>query len=281
METSQIQNVGLIYNARVERSRPLAKDIETWLQDRGVQTWMCTIPEHASVSTSADLLITLGGDGSILRVSQKAAPSGVPILGINLGRVGFLTESLPDQWQTTLQHVLDGEGTLESRMMLCVTLMRDGQPVAKEQALNDAVVSRGALARTVRLHTSIDGVLMTRYVADALISATPTGSTAYAYAVGGPILPPGLNNILIVPAAPHLSMERPLVLDAQSVVDVRVETQIPGMLSVDGRLEGELLNGDVVRIERSKIRAKFLRLRSSNDFYRTLVARLTPRNGVP
>ena len=163
--------------------------------------------------------------------------------------------------------------------MVCVTLIREGVAIAEEQALNEAVVSRGALARTVRLHTAIDGAMMTRYVADGLILATPTGSTAYAYAAGGPILPPWLDNIVVVPTAPHLSMERPLVLDAQSVIEVRVETQIPGMLSVDGRMEGELVNGDVVRVERSEIRARFLRLRSRNDFYETLVNRLIPRNG--
>jgi len=277
-----IRHIGLVYNARVERSLPLAQEIKAWLVSTyGLEAWCCPISECLTVSYPADLLITLGGDGSILRVAQRAAPAEVPILGINLGRVGFLTEAAPEFWQTTLTQVLDGKASLESRMMLCVTLIREGVAIALEQALNDAVVSRGALARTVRLHTAIDGAMMTRYVADGLILATPTGSTAYAYAVGGPILPPWLDNIVVVPAAPHLSMERPVVLDAQSVIEVRVETQIPGMLSVDGRMEGELVNGDVVRVERSEIRARFLRLRSRSDFYETLVNRLTPRNGDP
>ena len=115
--------------------------------------------------------------------------------------------------------------------------------------------------------------------ADGLILATPTGSTAYAYAVGGPILPPWLENIVLIPAAPHLSLERPFVLDAEAVIEVRVETEISGMLSVDGRMEGELQDGDVVRVERSGITARFLRLRSRSDFYNTLVERLIPRNG--
>ena len=277
-----IKHIGLVYNARVERSLPLAQEIKAWLTNKyGVEAWCCPISECATATYPADLLITLGGDGSILRVAQRAAPAGIPILGINLGRVGFLTEAAPEAWQITLEQVLDGKASVESRMMLCVTLIREGVTIAQEHALNDAVASRGALARTVRLHTSIDGALMTRYVADGLILATPTGSTAYAYAAGGPILPPWLDNIVVVSAAPHLSMERPLVLDAQSVIEVRVETQIPGMLSVDGRTEGELLNGDVVRVERSDIRARFLRLRSRSDFYKTLVRRLIPRNGDP
>ncbi len=210
---------------------------------------------------------------------QTTAAAGIPLLGINMGRVGFLTETLPDDWEKTLERVLDGSAHIEERMMLCVTLIRDGNAIAQETALNDAVVSRSALARTVRLTTYVDGALLTRYVTDALILATATGSTAYAYALGGPILPPWLNNILLVPAAPHLSLERPLVLDAEAVVEVKIDTEIPGMLSVDGRMEGELLHDDIVRIQRSHVRARFLRLRNRNDYYRTLVARLIPRNG--
>ena len=275
-----IEDIGLVYNARLETARPLAEQIAGWLKARGVRGWTCPMPDYASSQERADLLITLGGDGSILRAAQHAAPSGTPILGINLGRVGFLTEGTPQGWEHTLQRVLDGEGEVETRMMLSVTLLREGILMAREQALNDAVVSRGALARTVRLHTSIDGAFMTRYVADALILATPTGSTAYAYAAGGPVLPPWLDNFVVVPAAPHLSMERPVVLDADAVIEVAVDTDIPGMLSVDGRMEGELLDGDVVRVERSETRARFLRLRSRGDFYTTLVERLVPRNGA-
>lgn len=280
-EKQSLTHIGLVYNARVRKSRPLAERIARWLEDRGVDTWLCATSEHPTIAEPADLLITLGGDGSILRVTQRAAPVDTPILGINLGRVGFLTETSPATWADTLERVLAGEGKIESRMMLCVTLIRDNAPIAQEHALNDAVVSRGALSRTVRLHALIDGALMARYVADALIVATPTGSTAYAYAAGGPILPPWLENILVVPAAPHLSLERPVVLNPEAVIEVDVETEIPGMLSVDGRMEGELLNGDIVRIERSNIRARFLRLRSQEDFYSTLVERLRPRNGEP
>jgi len=274
-----IQTIGLVYNALVERSRGLAHEIAAWLQARKVASWTCTTLDYTEHCPVADLIVTLGGDGSILRVAQRAAPVGTAILGINLGRVGFLTEAAPDAWQTTLQRVLDGEGAIEARMMLCVSLLRGGVGDAQEQALHDAVISRGALARTVRLLASIDGAFVARYVADGLILATPTGSTAYAYAVGGPILPPWLENIVLIPAAPHLSLERPFVLDAEAVVEVRVETEMEGMLSVDGRMEGELHNGDIIRVERSAIKARFLRLRSRNDFYDTLVERLTPHNG--
>jgi len=274
-----LQTIGLIYNPHVEAARVLGEDILAWLTARQVQAWLCAGQECVPIQEPADLFVTLGGDGTILRTMQRAAPAGVPVLGINLGRVGFLTEAAPAMWQDVLTRILAGEGWVESRAMLRVTLWRDGVAIAQEDALNDAVISRGALARTMRLETSIDGAFVTRYVADGLILATATGSTAYAYAAGGPILPPWHNSFLLVPAAPHLSLDRPLVLDADAVVEVKVNTEIPGMLTVDGRMEGELRHGDVVRIERSPLQARFLRLRSRCDFYCTLVARLTPRNG--
>ncbi len=274
-----IRAITVIYNPRVSATLPVAETIVAWLEKQGCRARLCSRDQDATACLPADLFITLGGDGSILRAAQQTAPTGTPILGINMGRVGFLTETSPEEWQPTLERALAGEGWIETRMMLCVTLLRQGQRIAQEHALNDAVVSRGALARTVRLKTFIDGAELTRYVADGLILATPTGSTAYAYAIGGPILPPWLDNILVIPAAPHLSLERPLVLGADAVIEVEVNTEIPGMLTVDGRMEGELHNGDVVRIERSPLRARFLRLRNRCDFYCTLVSRLTPRNG--
>lgn len=279
MKQPQIKKVGLVYNSQVQAALPLVNEISTWLDARNIQTWHYSTEEHPSITQSADLVLTLGGDGTILRAMQNTAAAGIPLLGINLGRVGFLTETPPDDWEKTLERVLEGNAHIEERMMLCVTLIRDGNSIAQETALNDAVVSRGALARTVRLTTYVDGALLTRYVTDALILATATGSTAYAYALGGPILPPWLNNILLVPAAPHLSLERPLVLNAEAVVEVKINTEIPGMLSVDGRMEGELLNDDIVRIQRSHTKALFLRLRNRNAYYRTLVTRLIPRNG--
>jgi NAD+ kinase len=275
----QIKNVGLIYNSQVAVTLPLVKEITAWLRLRNIHTWSCSTEELLLSAEPADLVLTLGGDGSILRAMQKTAPEGIPLLGINLGRVGFLTETQPDTWQKTLERVIAGDAHIEERMMLCVTLIRDGNTLAQETALNDAVISRSALARTVRLTTYIDGALLTRYVSDALILATATGSTAYAYALGGPILPPWLTNILLVPVAPHLSLERPFVLNAEAVIEVKINTEIPGMLSVDGRMEGQLLNDDIIRIQRSTTHARFLRLRSRSDYYRTLVTRLTPSNG--
>jgi len=273
------QSIGIVYNPRVASAPTLAEDISVWLHHQGTATWRCTTDDAGTLCSPADLLVVLGGDGSILRAAQKAAPAGIPLLGLNLGRVGFLSEAPPEIWREVLIRVLAGEGVIEERMMLDVALRRGQENIVHDIALNDAVVGRSGLARTIHLKTFIDGAFMARYVTDGLILATPTGSTAYAYALGGPILPPWVQAILVVPAAPHLSLERPLVLDAEAEVEVELTTEGAGTLSVDGRMAGELHQGDIVRVQRSQLQARFLRLRDRNDFYRTLVARLTPHNG--
>lgn len=277
---SAMHNIGLFYNSRLPESLPLAQEIAVWLQERAVATWRCSThdaPPAASL-LQTELLITLGGDGTILRAMSFAAPLGLPVLGLNLGRVGFLTACALQSWPQSLEKILAGQGQVEERAMLQATLLRGTQILLQDIALNDVVISRGALARAARLLARVDGTLLTQYVADGLILATATGSTAYSYAVGGPILPPWLENILLTPVAAHLCMERPLVLDAEAVVEITVQTGIPGMLTVDGRVARELLAGDLVRVQRSHLKARFLRLSGRADFYRTLAARLTPRN---
>jgi NAD+ kinase len=144
----------------------------------------------------------------MLRAGHLCAPCGVPILGINLGRLGFLIQVERGEWREMLDRLLEGEAWIEKRMMLQVNLLRSGEQAGTWHALNELVVSRGQYLRPVRLSASADGHLLTTYVADGLIASTATGSTAYALAAGGPILPPELRNILIVPIAPHLSVDR-------------------------------------------------------------------------
>lgn len=272
--------IGIFYNDRVSHALPLAQEIASWLVERGVESWQAprSAPPQGSQLVNSDLLLTLGGDGTILRAMALTAPLGVPVLGVNLGRVGFLTACEPDNWVETLTQVLAGRGRVEERLMLHVTLVRGDDIISQDVALNDAVLSRGALARTVRLRAAIDRAQLAEYVADGLIISTATGSTAYSYAVGGPVLSPWSKNLLLVPVAPHLSLDRPLVLDGEAKIAVSIHTRTPGMLTVDGHLVGQLLDGDSVRVARSALQARFLRLRSRGDFYRTLVARLTPRN---
>ncbi len=276
-----MNTVGVLYNPRMAAARSLADEVAAWAERRGVMVQVCTPDEAAAVIRwdESDILVTLGGDGSILRAARAAAPYGTPILGVNLGRVGFLTEATPENWPSVLARVLVGDYWLEERMMLRVTARSGGAATPPADALNDVVVGRGARARVVHLHVAVDGGRLATYIADGLVVATPTGSTAYALAAGGPVLPPQLRNILLVPVAPHLSMERPIVLAEGVTVRISVGGGRPAVLTVDGEVYAELSDGDEVIVEASPHVARFVRVQEKTYFYKTLVARLTPRGG--
>ncbi|HSR49142.1 MAG TPA: NAD(+)/NADH kinase [Anaerolineales bacterium] len=222
-----------------------------------------------------DLMIALGGDGTMLRAGHLCAASQVPILGINIGRFGFLTEVQRGEWRPILERVLAGDYWIERRMMLRAEHRdRDGTHRDAWDVLNECVVGRGEIVRPVRLTTEIDGRYLTTYVADGIIVATPTGSTAYALAAGGPILPPTLRNILLVPVAPHLSVDRAIVLDEGSWVGVTVHTDHQAMLSVDGHPPHPMDDGDSVVVRAGEHSANFVRLQDPGYFYRNLTSRM-------
>jgi NAD+ kinase len=227
----------------------------------------------------SDLVIAIGGDGAMLRAARVCAPENVPVLGINAGRLGFLTEISPEDWERSLTALLEGRYWVEQRMMIRCAVVRNGATMTHGDALNDVVISRGAIAKSVQLEMYIDGGWTTTYHCDGLIIATPTGSTAYALAVGGPILPPELKNILVIPVAPHLSMDRPLVLSQGATIEVVVDPQSTAevFLTVDGEMLDSLESSDQVVIRASDSISQFIRLRDKNYFYRSLLDRLEPR----
>lgn len=276
----RLSRVAVLYNARIPEARSLAMEIEEWIGERVDRVESCAIDDASEklCLSEVDLLITLGGDGSILQAARLTATHRVLMLGINLGRVGFLTEAETDGWKGALSDALGGDYWIERRMMLRVTWWREGELMGEAEALNDAFVGRGARGRAVHLRVHVDGGELASYVADGLIVATPTGSTAYALAAGGPILPPELRNILLVPVAPHLSMERPVVLAEGVTVRLTVAGRRPAVLTVDGQTAAELRNQDVVSVEASPHVARFARVRERTYFYRSLVKRLVPRN---
>ena len=278
-----MNTIGVLYNTQVARAQSLAAEIAAWIEQRDRKAPMCTTTDAqcALPWQETDLLVTLGGDGSILRVAHAAAPFGTPILGVNLGRVGFLTEADPATWRDVLSRALIGDYWVEERMMLQVTARRGSEVLGRGEALNDVVVGRGARACVVYLRTEVDGGDLATYVADGLIVATPTGSTAYALAAGGPVLPPQLRNILLVPVAPHLSMARPIVLSEGVRVRVTVTGGRPAVLTLDGELQADLVNGDEVVVDASPHVARFARVQERTYFYKTLVARLIPRKQIP
>ncbi len=220
-----------------------------------------------------DLLIALGGDGTMLRAGHLCAPYGVPILGIKLGRLGFLIQIDRTEWREMFERLFKGDGWLEHRMMLSVQHMRGGEPLGDWQALNEAVVGRGAALRPVRLAAGVDGRELTTYVCDGLIAATATGSTAYALAAGGPILPPDLRNILLVPIAPHLSVDRAVVLAEGATVSITVKSE-NSIVSVDGQPPISLDQEDRVDVCAAEYTAHFVRFGDPGYFYRNLNAHL-------
>ena len=221
-----------------------------------------------------DLWIALGGDGTMLRSGQVCGPAGVPVLGINMGRLGFLMGLQRDEWQDHLPSLLEGDYWLEPRLMLTATHLRNGSQLGQWQVLNEVIVSRGDVVRPVQIETSLDGSHLTTYHADGLIAATPTGSTAYALAAGGPILPPRLRNFLIVPIAPHFSFSSAIVLSEETVVSIRVHTVHKAALSVDGQWSVPLEDKDQVIVKRSEHTVNFIRLQDQDYFYKNLTSKM-------
>lgn len=277
------QRIGILAHPLRPVTTPLAHEVTRFLEAHGVAAWMRAswdAPDARALVPGSDLVIAIGGDGAMLRAARVCAPHNVPVLGINTGHLGFLTEISPEEWPQGLQALLDGRFWIEERMMIRCMVRRDGVTVVESEALNDVVISRGTIAKLVQLETYIDGGWATTYYCDGLIIATPTGSTAYALAVGGPILPPELKNILVVPVAPHLSMDRPMVLSQGAMVEVIVvapHAAAEVVLTVDGELLASMEASDQVVIAASDSVSRFVRLRERNYFYRSLLDRLEPR----
>ena len=276
--------IGILHHPMKPESIGLAHAIGDFLRAHGVdEIWYESAWEGEAVLThlpNVDLLITLGGDGTLLRAARLGARYGVPMLGVKMGRLGFLAEIMPDDWQQPLLAMLDGRYWLEQRLMVRARLERPTgladapQIICEHDALNDVVLSRGALARIVRVNVKLDGGYLTTYTCDGLIVSTATGSTGYALAVSGPILPPELRNILLLPIAPHLSMERTVVLGEGTEIRMRPFTDHDAMLTVDGQVVVEVANGDEVVVTGSPHLAQFIRLRDRNYFYQTLMEKL-------
>ncbi len=272
-----MKRIGLLHHPKLAETQPLAETMAREAEDVGLEVWIGSTWDEKAVRAEIahlDLLVTLGGDGSILRAARMSCDHGVPVLGVNMGRLGFLAELEPSEWLGALPRLVSGSYWLEQRMMLYAEYHRGKTCIGRYEALNDVVVSRGSLARIVRLETHIDGSYLTTYAADGLIVSTATGSTAYALAVGGPVLPPQLRNILLLPIASHLSMDRAIVLAEGATVKILVHTDHQAILTVDGQFEYELLDGDWVSVEASRYASQFVRLQDRPYFYRTLMERL-------
>ena len=278
--------IGIVYNPTVPEAKAMTSALveRLNLQDK---SWVCSASDltpDLPQAKDTDLVITLGGDGTIIRASRLSVPHGIPILGINMGRLGFMTELEAADALEKVPQYLEGAARVEERSMLQVATLPRGSEdsqergtsadVMKYNALNDVVVGRGAESRLVRISAYIDGAHLTDFRADAVIVSAATGSTGYNLSVGGPILAPESDDIILKAVAPHVGMAPALVLPPASIIRLFVETDHQVMLSVDGYVDLELHSGDGVQVQRSPHKALFLRAHPAAHFYKTVTRRL-------
>jgi NAD+ kinase len=277
-ELAQPQRIGLCYNPVVQGARTLAHALEHQCRDAGREAWLAPLPDPVEGDTdgfgenvaNSDLLVCVGGDGTVLHASEHAAPGGTPIFGVRMGRLGFLSEVTGEEATDGFASVLQGGGRIERRSTVQARVNSD-DPV---YALNDVVIGRSTLGRTVSVGARVDGVLIAEYRADAIVLATATGSTGYSLSVGGPILEPTSAELIIVPVAPHLTHSNALVLPPTSEVHLYVERGYEAVITVDGLHERPLDAGSTVVVSHSDRVVDFVRLGSPSQFYSNLADRL-------
>jgi NAD+ kinase len=228
-------------------------------------------PEE-ELAAGLDVAVSLGGDGTMLRTVDLVSGAGVPILGINVGQLGYLTDIEPADMGSALDRFLAGEGIIEERMLLRVSVARSGAAPSEHLAFNEAVLEKTPMGHTVRLEVEVDGEFFTTYAADGLIVATPTGSTAYAFSVRGPIVAPTHRALMLTPVSPHMLFDRTLVLDPGAELRVTVQGHRPATLSVDGRNLFELGEGDAISCTGASRSARLVTF-GPRDFLRILKAK--------
>jgi NAD+ kinase len=279
-----IRKVGIILKRQDARVRSIVSDIIPWLQSRQVDVFLDqdsselrppgirAVPPQ-EMAKQVEVVSVFGGDGTLLHAARLVGASGVPILGINLGSLGFLTEVKLDEVYGAFEGVLSGKYQLEDRVLLDVEVLRGKKLEAHYLALNDAVINKGALARIIELEVSVNSqpVLLTR--ADGLIISTPTGSTAYSLAAGGPILYPTLEAFIIAPICPHTLTNRPVVIPDRHVVEICLRHGTEVMLTVDGQVGMPLEQQDCLRIRRAQSTLKLV-MPFGNSFFKLLREKL-------
>ena len=277
MVTMALQRPLIIYNDLSAEAQYVAEALSRRIESV-IAVWPADGLDGRSLGEPPDVVITVGGDGTILRAVRFAAPLGAPILGVNFGKVGFMTEVEPaDALYLVPKYLEPGFGWVQERAMLQVDVATSQEISGRRfplHALNDMVVGGGGVSQMVQLKTIVNGTELTTHRADAVVVATATGSTGYALSAGGPILYPESTDILITPVASHITLSPAVVVPRNSVVELVLESGQAGALSADGSSDGPVQPGDVVRISASPLRAKFLRAGSPDRFYASLVYRL-------
>ncbi|MGE5545026.1 MAG: NAD(+)/NADH kinase [Bacillota bacterium] len=248
--------VGLVSNSRRDETRKVAHEVAVTMESRGLKV----IQDWHEGDEVPDLLVVFGGDGTILGTARRCGHLGIPLLTINLGRVGFLAELEVDELSRYLQRIIDQDYRLENRMMLRITARRGERIIFQSEALNEATVLRQGIARMIRLQVLMDGKPLARYVADGIICATPTGSTAYSLSAGGPVLMPDAQVMVLTPVCPYVPALKPLVMDANHSLSIIPETE-KVVLTVDGQDTVTVSPGDEVEIGPSPYHISLVKLK--------------------
>lgn len=273
-----MKKFGLVVNLKKGEAANLVNQITSWLEDRGCEVMIKEDIAHdlglsrlgvtwEQLFSQAECVLVIGGDGTMLWAARKVAKSGTPIIGVNMGRLGFLTEiDIPDVL-ADLEKILAGQYYLEERMMLEASVCRQGKIVENAVGLNDVVISKGAIARLIHLEAYVNDNLVNKYHADGLILASPTGSTAYSLSAGGPLVTPDLDLILLTPICPHSLWARPIVIAPDSVIKVVLQSDDSAVaLTMDGQYVFSLHQYDEIIVSRAPQKAKFIRITGRNFF---------------
>lgn len=274
-----MNRIGIIYHPLKEAAGKLARELGESLESRGLSVWRCSAWEGDTARKQVDgtdLILSIGGDGTILRAAQAVVPKPTPITGINLGNLGFMTELSVDEAEEKLTQLLAGEGWIDERYLLEAEVPATEETPEPQRfyALNDVVITHGAAARVIYVEASIDGELLTTYKADGVIVSTATGSTGYSLAADGPILHSQAQEMLLLPIVPHLSASYKVVLPPTSTVGLRVNTAPAVTLTVDGHITTPLPSGTTVNVRHSENTVRFLRIHTRTSFFGSLDERL-------
>lgn len=275
-----MKKIAIFAKVHDPRCLGVAEELTEWLADRGVTAWVedhlskrlnrpvrALSGESADIASGADLVVVLGGDGTLIAAARLVGEREIPILGVNLGSLGFLTEITLDELYGCLERCLAGDFEVSRRMMLVASIQRGGEEVERHRVLNDVVINKGALARIVDLETLVNGHYLTTFKADGLIVSTPTGSTGYSLSANGPIVHPALECVSITPICPHTLTNRPFVMTADADISITLTTADEAVfLTLDGQVGVKLVCGDVVQIRKAENRTLLIQSRSKDYF---------------
>jgi len=279
------KSVGIIFKHKFEPAKQECERLRNWFIERGITVYSeemasprahlnrC-LEEETTIPETVDLVVVLGGDGTLLGAARKVGHYGLPILGINLGGLGFLTEIPVEMLYQDMEKVIRGEISIEPRLMLQARVLRNGEEKCRFTVLNDVVINKGALARIVDLKVSVDNHFLTTFRADGLIVSTPTGSTGYNLSAGGPILYPNLEALILTPICPFTMTHRPIIVPDTSAIDVQMgENSEEVILTFDGQAGFDLVDNDRVIICKSEKKLKLIKS-PDQDYYDILRTKL-------